>query len=100
MCGLFDLLLPNVFLQRFLCFNCCHIFFASNGKSSMDYYSLVELGHGSKDSGTQLFEKAPDSRPAIVFPPPVTAQWEEQVMHIFSSHVLCTRTGTSVTLVF
>ncbi|PWA75022.1 callose synthase 5 [Artemisia annua] len=48
---------------------------------------LVELGHGSKDSGTQLFEKAPDSRPAIVFPPPVTAQWEEQVMHIFSSHI-------------
>lgn len=61
MCGLFDLLLPNVFLQRFLCFNCCHIFFASNGKSSKDYYSLVELGHGSNDSGTQLFEKAPDS---------------------------------------
>ncbi|GKB18433.1 26S proteasome non-ATPase regulatory subunit 14-like protein [Tanacetum coccineum] len=30
---------------------------------------LVELGHGSKDSGTQLFEKAPNSRHAILFPP-------------------------------
>nr|GEU44760.1 callose synthase 5 [Tanacetum cinerariifolium] len=44
---------------------------------------LVELGHGSKDSGTQLFEKAPDSRPAIVFPPPVTAQWEEQIKRLY-----------------
>ncbi|KAI3781162.1 hypothetical protein L2E82_11165 [Cichorium intybus] len=44
---------------------------------------LVELGHGSKDSGTQLFEKAMDSRPAIVFPPPVTAQWEEQIKRLY-----------------
>ncbi|KVH92063.1 Callose synthase [Cynara cardunculus var. scolymus] len=50
---------------------------------------LVELGHGSKDSGTQLFEKATDSKPAIAFPPPVTAQWQEQVTCIFPSHVLC-----------
>ncbi|KAL7588235.1 hypothetical protein Lser_V15G39895 [Lactuca serriola] len=44
---------------------------------------LVELGHGSKDSGTQLFEKAMDSRPAIAFPPPVTAQWEEQIKRLY-----------------
>ncbi|KAL4572712.1 hypothetical protein LXL04_019494 [Taraxacum kok-saghyz] len=44
---------------------------------------LVELGHGSKDSGTQLFEKAMDSKPAIAFPPPVTAQWEEQIKRLY-----------------
>ncbi|MFS7969887.1 putative 1,3-beta-glucan synthase [Helianthus anomalus] len=44
---------------------------------------LVELGHGSKDSGTQLFEKATDSRPSIKFPPPVTAQWEEQIKRLY-----------------
>ncbi|XP_071741493.1 callose synthase 5 [Rutidosis leptorrhynchoides] len=44
---------------------------------------LVELGHGSKDSGTQLFEKAIDSSPAIAFPPPVTAQWEEQIKRLY-----------------
>ncbi|KAD5803428.1 hypothetical protein E3N88_14788 [Mikania micrantha] len=44
---------------------------------------LVELGHSSKDSGTQLFEKATDSRPSIAFPPPVTAQWEEQIKRLY-----------------
>ncbi|KAI3784457.1 hypothetical protein L1987_43556 [Smallanthus sonchifolius] len=44
---------------------------------------LVELGHGSKDSGTQLFEKAIDSRPSIAFPPPVSAQWEEQIKRLY-----------------
>ncbi|KAI3725778.1 hypothetical protein L1987_65571 [Smallanthus sonchifolius] len=44
---------------------------------------LVELGHGSKDSGTQLFEKATDSRPSIAFPPPVSAQWEEQIKRLY-----------------
>ncbi|KAI3669007.1 hypothetical protein L6452_40226 [Arctium lappa] len=44
---------------------------------------LVELGHGSKDSGTQLFEKATDSKPAIAFPPPVTAQWQEQIKRLY-----------------
>lgn len=39
---------------------------------------LVEVGHSSKDSGRQLFAGT-DAKPAIVFPPPVTAQWEEQV---------------------
>ncbi|KAK1432531.1 hypothetical protein QVD17_09428 [Tagetes erecta] len=43
---------------------------------------LVELGHGSKDSGTQLFEKATDSRPSIAFPP-LTAQWEEQIKRLY-----------------
>ena len=40
---------------------------------------LVELGHGSKDTGRQLFAGV-DSKPAIVFPPVITAQWEEQVL--------------------
>ncbi|CAI9108896.1 OLC1v1008598C1 [Oldenlandia corymbosa var. corymbosa] len=39
---------------------------------------LVELGHTSKDSGRQLFEKS-----AIVYPPPVTAQWEEQIRRLY-----------------
>lgn len=44
------------------------------------YYfrELVELGHSGRDSGKQLFANT-DSRTAIAFPPPVTAQWEEQV---------------------
>ena len=43
------------------------------------YFSeVVELGHSSKDSGRQLFANT-DAKPAIVFPPAVTAQWEEQV---------------------
>lgn len=49
-------------------FMCC-FFFSSE---------LVELGHSSKDAGKQLFAST-DSRHAIVFPPVVTAQWEEQV---------------------
>lgn len=46
----------------------------------MYYYfrELVELGHSSKDGGRQLFAGT-DTRPAIAYPPPVTAQWEEQV---------------------
>ncbi|KAK3000335.1 hypothetical protein RJ639_021903, partial [Escallonia herrerae] len=43
---------------------------------------LVELGHGSKDSGKQLFANT-DSRPAIIFPPVVTAQWEEQIKRLY-----------------
>ncbi|KAL3528069.1 hypothetical protein ACH5RR_012725 [Cinchona calisaya] len=39
---------------------------------------LVELGHNSKDSGRQLFEKS-----AIVYPPVVTAQWEEQIRRLY-----------------
>ncbi|KAL3844742.1 hypothetical protein ACJIZ3_002145 [Penstemon smallii] len=37
---------------------------------------LVELGHGSKDSGKQLFAN-------IVYPPPNTAQWEEQIRRLY-----------------
>lgn len=33
---------------------------------------IAEVGHGSKDFGNQLFA-------SIAFPPPNTAQWEEQV---------------------
>lgn len=52
--------------------------------SSFDRYcercfsEVVELGQTSKDSEKQLFANA-DSKPAIVFPPKITAQWEEQV---------------------
>ncbi|KAK6125574.1 hypothetical protein DH2020_040684 [Rehmannia glutinosa] len=37
---------------------------------------LAELGQGSKDSGKQLFA-------SIVFPPPNTAQWEEQIRRLY-----------------
>lgn len=39
---------------------------------------LRELGH-SKDSGRQLFAGT-DEKPAILYPPAVTAQSEEQVL--------------------
>ncbi|WCJ39410.1 callose synthase 5 [Euphorbia peplus] len=47
---------------------------------------LTDLGHGGKDSGRQLFAGT-DTRPAIMFPPPVTAQWEEQIRRL---HLLLT----------
>ncbi|XP_050206090.1 callose synthase 5 [Mercurialis annua] len=47
---------------------------------------LVDFGHGGKDSGRQLFAGM-DTRPAIMFPPPVTAQWEEQIRRL---HLLLT----------
>lgn len=46
------------------------------------FSELAEVGHGSKDSGVQLFAGT-DEKPAIVFPPVVTAQWEEQVIFIY-----------------
>ncbi|XP_022947858.1 callose synthase 5 [Cucurbita moschata] len=42
---------------------------------------MVELGH-NKDSGRQLFAGT-DTRPAINFPPTVTAQWEEQIRRLY-----------------
>ncbi|CAN1352837.1 Callose synthase 5 [Linum perenne] len=47
---------------------------------------LVDIGHSGKDSGRQLFAGT-DPRPAIVFPPPVTAQWDEQIRRL---HLLLT----------
>ncbi|KAK9142299.1 hypothetical protein Syun_011699 [Stephania yunnanensis] len=49
---------------------------------------LVELGHGNKDTVPrgQLFAGT-DKRPAIVFPPVATAQWEEQIRRL---HLLLT----------
>ncbi|KAI3952785.1 hypothetical protein MKW92_018143 [Papaver armeniacum] len=49
---------------------------------------LVELGHGTKDSvpRRQLFAGT-DPKPAIVFPPVATAQWEEQIRRL---HLLLT----------
>ncbi|XP_059431397.1 callose synthase 5 [Corylus avellana] len=43
---------------------------------------LVEVGHGSKDSGRQLFAGT-DAKPAIIFPPTITAQWEEQIRRLY-----------------
>ncbi|KAK9991306.1 hypothetical protein SO802_026291 [Lithocarpus litseifolius] len=43
---------------------------------------LVEVGHSSKDSGRQLFAGT-DAKPAILFPPVVTAQWEEQIRRLY-----------------
>ncbi|XP_057966118.1 callose synthase 5 [Malania oleifera] len=45
---------------------------------------LAELGHGSKDSvpRRQIFAGT-DPKPAIVFPPVVTAQWEEQIRRLY-----------------
>lgn len=42
-----------------------------------------ELVDSSKDTGRQLFAGT-DTKPAIAFPPEVTAQWEEQV-HIIKN---------------
>ncbi|KAH7566057.1 hypothetical protein JRO89_XS08G0076000 [Xanthoceras sorbifolium] len=47
---------------------------------------LVELGNSNKESGRQLFNGT-DAKPAIVFPPVVTAQWEEQIGRL---HLLLT----------
>lgn len=45
----------------------------------MKHFSeVVELGNSSKDSGRQVFDNT-DAKPAILFPPAATAQWEEQV---------------------
>ncbi|GAA0165996.1 hypothetical protein LIER_21259 [Lithospermum erythrorhizon] len=41
---------------------------------------LTELGH--KESGKQLFANT-DSRRATVYPPAVTAQWEEQIRRLY-----------------
>ncbi|KAL9356343.1 hypothetical protein Peur_049596 [Populus x canadensis] len=47
---------------------------------------LVDLGQSGKDSGRQVFSGT-DTKPAIMFPPVVTAQWEEQIRRI---HLLLT----------
>ncbi|KAL5660448.1 hypothetical protein ACJX0J_027573, partial [Zea mays] len=45
---------------------------------------LAEFGHGNKDSvpRRQLFAGS-GTKPAIVFPPPVSAQWEEQIKRLY-----------------
>lgn len=45
---------------------------------------LAELGHGNKDSisRNQLFAGT-NPKPAIIFPPIVTAQWEEQIRRLY-----------------
>ncbi|KAL3591436.1 hypothetical protein D5086_010076 [Populus alba] len=47
---------------------------------------LVDLGQSGKDSGRQVFSGT-DTKPAIMFPPVVTTQWEEQIRRI---HLLLT----------
>ncbi|XP_068645658.1 callose synthase 5 [Aristolochia californica] len=45
---------------------------------------LAELGHGNKDTipGRLLFAST-DQKPAITFPPVVTANWEEQIKRLY-----------------
>ncbi|XP_068639765.1 callose synthase 5-like [Aristolochia californica] len=45
---------------------------------------LAELGHGNKDTvpGRLLFAGT-DQKPAIAFPPAVTAKWEEQIKRLY-----------------
>ncbi|ESQ51131.1 hypothetical protein EUTSA_v10022518mg [Eutrema salsugineum] len=47
---------------------------------------LVELGHTNKESGRQIFAGT-DAKPAILFPPVATAQWDEQIRRL---HLLLT----------
>ncbi|KAJ8769165.1 hypothetical protein K2173_000940 [Erythroxylum novogranatense] len=47
---------------------------------------LIDLGHSGKDSGRQLFVGTA-TRPAIMFPPPATAHWEEEMQRL---HLLLT----------
>ncbi|KAM7257949.1 hypothetical protein ACFE04_013690 [Oxalis oulophora] len=47
---------------------------------------LVELIHSNKESGRQLFVGT-DAKPAIMFPVPVSAHWEEQIRRL---HLLLT----------
>ncbi|KAK2445017.1 callose synthase [Trifolium repens] len=47
---------------------------------------LAELNHSSKDSGRQLFAGT-DAKPAVLFPPVATSQWEEQIKRL---HLLMT----------
>ncbi|CAJ1974879.1 unnamed protein product [Sphenostylis stenocarpa] len=43
---------------------------------------LAELNHSSKDTGRQLFAGT-DAKPAVLFPPVVTAQWDEQIRRLY-----------------
>ncbi|GMJ08614.1 callose synthase 5, ARABIDOPSIS THALIANA GLUCAN SYNTHASE-LIKE 2, GLUCAN SYNTHASE-LIKE 2 [Hibiscus trionum] len=55
---------------------------------------LVELGQSNKESGRQLFAGT-DEKPAIAFPPVLTAHWVEQIRRL---HILLTVTesGTDI----
>ncbi|GJU26182.1 reverse transcriptase domain-containing protein [Tanacetum coccineum] len=66
-------------------------------RQSINYCYILDDKQGSKDSGIQLFEKAPDSRHAIVFAPEVTAQWEEQCMRTRSSSNLVGNSSSNPT---
>ncbi|KAL4347308.1 hypothetical protein GQ457_17G019710 [Hibiscus cannabinus] len=47
---------------------------------------LVELGHSNKESGRQIFAGT-DEKPAIAFPPVLTAHWIEQIRRL---HIILT----------
>ncbi|URE04738.1 callose synthase [Musa troglodytarum] len=49
-----------------------------------EIHELAELGHGNKDSvpRRQLFAGT-GSKPAILFPPVITAHWEEQIKRLY-----------------
>lgn len=72
------LVILTILLNMEYLFSCFDL--TENNKELFDSFSeLAELG---QDSGRQLFEKVTDSEHAIAFPPPVTSQWEEQVILI------------------
>ncbi|KAK4780315.1 hypothetical protein SAY87_016421 [Trapa incisa] len=54
----------------------------SRDLSTTEIRELVEFGHSSKDTGRQLFAGT-DERPAILYPPVTTSQWEEQIRRLY-----------------
>jgi callose synthase len=60
------------------------------------YRELAEFGHGNKDlvPRRQLFAGT-GTKPAIVFPPPISAQWEEQVIRADSYLAILLRRYTN-----
>ncbi|PKI42246.1 hypothetical protein CRG98_037362 [Punica granatum] len=53
----------------------------SRDMSTIEIRELVE-SHSSKDTGRQLFAGT-DAKPAILYPPVVTAQWDEQIRRLY-----------------
>lgn len=60
------------------------VFFIENNNACflvMFISEMAELNQSSKDTGAQVFAGT-EAKPAIAFPPVITAQWEEQVLNI------------------
>ncbi|KAK4781006.1 hypothetical protein SAY87_017112 [Trapa incisa] len=54
----------------------------SRDMSTTEIRDLVEVGHSIKDTGRQLFAGT-DTKPAILYPPVITAQWDEQIRRLY-----------------